>query len=174
MSRPGGNDLLVVHTDGACHGNPGPGGWGAFWKCPRGAVDLVGGLPLTTNNQMEMMAVWAALRELTQTHPDVPLKIRTDSQYVIKGITEWRKGWERRNWRTANGDAVKNADLWRELFALVDVKGKSLSFEWVRGHNGDAGNERADLLALEGLQLAKAHRGPGSWARRNGVLAKTA
>ena len=164
---------LVVHTDGACHGNPGPGGWGAFWEDPAGLVEHLGGWPMTTNNQMEMMAVLVALRDLGHTHPASLLKIRTDSQYVIKGITEWRAGWERRNWRTAGGTPVKNADLWRELFALVDARGKALSFEWVRGHNGDEGNERADRLALEGLQLARAQRGPGGWARRNGVLLKT-
>lgn len=130
----------------------------------------MGGRPLTTNNQMEMMAVLVALTELRKTHPQAQLKIRSDSQYVIKGITEWRAGWERRKWRTAGGQPVKNAELWRDLFAQADAWGSLLSFEWVRGHNGDVGNERADRLALEGLERARAQREPGSWARHGGQL----
>lgn len=163
---------LVIHTDGACSGNPGPGGWGAFWADASGTVELMGGMPQTTNNQMEVLAVLQTLRTLRLSHSAATLKIRSDSQYVVKGITQWRKGWEQRNWRTVAGAPVKNAEMWREMVDLVDAWGPSLSFEWVRGHNGDAGNEHADALAQEGLRRARAKRGPGTWSRRNGVLVK--
>lgn len=172
---PAGRGLIVAHTDGACHRNPGPGGWGVVFELPSGVLEVVGGEPLSTNNQMEMQAVLQALTYANQNFPGVALKVRSDSQYVIHGITQWRRGWEKRGWKASSGKPVKNADLWREIFAQVDASGPDLGFEWVRGHNGDPGNERADLLALEGLERTQAasrngSEGPFRWIRLPGEV----
>jgi ribonuclease HI len=143
-------DTVEIWTDGACKGNPGPGGWGVLLK--RGSVEktLYGGEPLTTNNRMEMMAVIEALRALTR-----PCKVtlHIDSQYVMKGMTEWIHGWKQRGWRTADKKPVKNADLWLLLDGLVTQH--DITWRWVKGHAGDPGNERADLLANRGVEDAR-------------------
>lgn len=165
--------MLVAHTDGACSGNPGPGGWGVVLETPSGIVEVSGGSLLTTNNQMEMQAVLQALAYAHEHFPGVPLQIHADSQYTLKGITEWRRGWERKGWRTSAGKPVKNIDLWRELFVHVDTCGPGLEIKWVRGHAGDPGNELADSLAQEGLEnmLDAVRRGsarPFRWVRHSG------
>ncbi len=143
-------DTVEIWTDGACKGNPGPGGWGVLLK--RGNVEktLHGGEPLTTNNRMELMAVIEALRALTR-----PCKVtlHIDSQYVMKGMTEWIHGWKQRGWRTADKKPVKNADLWLLLDGLVAQH--DITWHWVKGHAGDPGNERADLLANRGVEDAR-------------------
>jgi len=142
--------VIDIWTDGACKGNPGLGGWGVLLR--RGTLEktLHGGEPLTTNNRMEMMAVIEGLKALKR-----PSKVRLhlDSQYVQKGITEWIHGWKQRGWRTADKKPVKNADLWMLLDELVQQH--EISWHWVKGHAGDPGNERADLLANRGVELAR-------------------
>ncbi|MBZ1350578.1 ribonuclease HI [Alcaligenaceae bacterium LF4-65] len=144
-------DAVEIWTDGACKGNPGPGGWGALLKL--GAVEktLHGGEPLTTNNRMEMLAVIEALGALKR-----PCKVllHVDSQYVMKGMTEWIHGWKQRGWRTADKKPVKNADLWQRMDE--EVAKHSITWKWVKGHAGDPGNERADLLANRGVEEARA------------------
>jgi ribonuclease HI len=133
---------VTLVTDGACSGNPGPGGWGTLLMYGRHERELSGGERLTTNNRMELMAVIAGLEALKRP---CPVKIVTDSQYVMKGITEWLAGWKRKGWMTAAKKPVKNEDLWRRLddaLAPHDVR-----WEWVRGHAGHPENERADALA---------------------------
>lgn len=160
--------VLIINTDGACHGNPGPGGWAAFWERDGKTVELLGGAAATTNNRMELEGPTRALALLLSQGFDGEILLRTDSQYVIKGVTEWRKGWERRGWRTAGGDAVKNLELWKALYAEVDRLGTRLKWQWVKGHNGDPGNERADGLAQEGLQMSKTKA--GAWQRQDSLL----
>jgi len=140
---------IIIYTDGACKGNPGPGGWGALLVCGEHERELFGGEPLTTNNRMELIAVIEALQALRS---QLPVTIYTDSQYVQKGITEWLAGWRARGWKTAARKPVKNADLWQQLADLAD--GFEISWRWVRGHAGHAGNERADALANRGVGLA--------------------
>lgn len=137
---------IVIYTDGACKGNPGPGGWGAVLRSGEHEKHLHGGAELTTNNRMEISAVIHALRALKQTSS---VELWTDSQYVQKGVTEWLEGWKR-GWKTSNKDPVKNADLWQELDALLPLH--QISWHWVRGHNGHPGNELADLLANRGAE----------------------
>ncbi|GAB2894080.1 ribonuclease HI [Paralcaligenes sp. KSB-10] len=139
-----------IWTDGACKGNPGLGGWGALLRQGPHEKTLYGGEPGTTNNRMELMAVIEALKALKR-HCEVV--VHTDSQYVQKGMTEWIANWKRRGWRTADKKPVKNADLWQELDALVQQH--SLSWQWVKGHAGDPGNERADELANLGAEQAR-------------------
>ena len=140
-----------IWTDGACKGNPGPGGWGALLKM--GAIEktLHGGEPLTTNNRMEMLAVIEALGALKR-----PCKVllHVDSQYVMKGMTEWIHGWKQRGWRTADKKPVKNADLWQRM--EEEVAKHTITWKWVKGHAGDPGNERADLLANRGVEETRA------------------
>ena len=138
---------VEIHTDGACSGNPGPGGWGAVLRWNGHCKELWGGEPATTNNRMELRAVIEALRALRRA---VPVAIYTDSQYVQKGITEWLPQWTRRGWRTAAGKPVANQDLWQELDALAARF--PVEWHWVRGHSGDEGNERADELARRGIE----------------------
>ena len=144
-------EAVEIWTDGACKGNPGPGGWGVLLKM--GAVEktLHGGEPLTTNNRMEMLAVIEALGALKR-----PCKVllHVDSQYVMKGMTEWIHGWKQRGWRTADKKPVKNADLWQRMDQ--EVAKHSITWKWVKGHAGDPGNERADLLANRGVEEARA------------------
>ena len=136
------NDVEIC-TDGACSGNPGPGGWGAILTAKGVEKELSGGEKDTTNNRMEMMAVIAALEALTQP---CNVKIVTDSQYVMKGMLEWLPGWKKRNWKTAGKKPVKNVDLWQRMEKAAQQH--ELEWEWVRGHQGHPGNERADALAV--------------------------
>ena len=138
-------DKVEIFTDGACKGNPGPGGWGAWLKTGEHEKEICGGEPNTTNNRMELMAVIEALSSLTRPCNVV---VHTDSQYVQKGISEWIHGWKKRGWKTAAKEPVKNADLWQALDA-AQARHK-VEWRWVRGHNGHPGNERADLLANRG------------------------
>jgi ribonuclease HI len=133
---------LLIHTDGACRGNPGPGGWGVLLDWNGTVKELSGSEPDTTNNRMELTAVIMALGALKR--PTVAT-VQTDSQYVIKGITEWLPAWKARGWRTADRKPVKNQDLWEKLDQLVAEH--SLTWQWVKGHSGDPGNERVDELA---------------------------
>ncbi|NYH99652.1 ribonuclease HI [Cupriavidus plantarum] len=137
---------VTIYSDGACKGNPGPGGWGAVLVAGGNEKELFGGENPTTNNRMELMAVIEALRALKR--PCV-VKVYTDSQYVQKGISEWIRGWKARGWLTAEKKPVKNADLWQQLDELVQPH--EISWHWVRGHNGHPGNERADALANRGV-----------------------
>lgn len=140
-----------IYTDGACKGNPGPGGWGVLLKSGMTERELFGGERLTTNNRMEMTAVIEGLSALRRPC-DVTLYI--DSQYVLKGITEWIHGWKARGWRTASKEPVKNVELWQRIDELVQNSGHKIEWRWVRGHNGDPGNERADQLANLGVDVA--------------------
>jgi ribonuclease HI len=142
--------MIDIYTDGACSGNPGPGGWGAILRKGATEKELFGGEPLTTNNRMEMMAVIEALRALKEP---VQARVHTDSQYVQKGISEWIHGWKRRGWKTANKEPVKNEDLWRELDRLAAQH--KIEWIWVKGHAGHAENERADVLARRGVDLVR-------------------
>ncbi|HEX8986754.1 MAG TPA: ribonuclease HI [Rhodocyclaceae bacterium] len=145
------NEQIVdIYTDGACSGNPGPGGWGAILRTEGKEKEIFGGEPETTNNRMEMTAVIEALGALKRP---VKARVHTDSQYVMKGITEWIQGWKRRGWKTAGKEPVKNEDLWRALDALASQH--SLEWFWVRGHNGHPENERADELARRGVEQAR-------------------
>jgi len=136
-----------IYTDGACKGNPGPGGWGALLQFDGREKELCGGEPATTNNRMELTAVIRALEALRR-RCDVDLY--TDSQYVQKGISEWVASWKRRGWKTADKKPVKNVDLWLELDRLAG--GHDIRWHWVRGHAGHAENERADQLANKGIE----------------------
>lgn len=138
--------LVEIYTDGACSGNPGPGGWGAVLRVGTREKELHGGDPRTTNNRMELTAVIEALSALTRP---VQAHVYTDSQYVQKGISEWIHAWKRRGWRTAGGQPVKNVDLWQALDALAARH--QIAWHWVKGHAGHAENERADALARRGI-----------------------
>ncbi len=140
---------VEIHTDGACLGNPGPGGWAALLRYGARERELSGGEAQTTNNRMELMAAIMALETLTE--PCV-VTLHTDSQYVRQGITEWMRNWVRRNWKTAAGDPVKNRDLWERLHAATQRH--RIDWRWVKGHSGDPDNERVDTLARdEALKL---------------------
>jgi ribonuclease HI len=141
------DSTVLVFADGACKGNPGPGGWGAILRSGTHEKEIFGGEPRTTNNRMELTAVIRALAALKR-HCDV--KVYTDSQYVQKGISEWLPQWKRRAWRTAGKKPVKNEDLWRELDELAQRH--RIQWHWVRGHAGHVENERADALANRGVQ----------------------
>jgi len=138
---------IQIFTDGACKGNPGPGGWGALLRFNGEERELFGGEASTTNNRMELTAVIEALNALKRPCQVV---LHTDSQYVQKGITEWINGWKARGWRTAAKEPVKNADLWRKLDEVV--RGHEIDWIWVKGHAGHEGNERADALANKGVE----------------------
>ena len=138
-------DKVEIFTDGACKGNPGPGGWGAWLRNGDHEKEICGGEANTTNNRMELMAVIEALSALTRPCNVV---LHTDSQYVQKGISEWIHGWKKRGWKTAAKEPVKNADLWQALDAAQARH--QVEWRWVRGHNGHAGTERADQLANRG------------------------
>jgi ribonuclease HI len=148
-----------IYTDGACKGNPGPGGWGVLLKSGETEKELFGGEPATTNNRMELMAVIRALEALKRP---CTVTLHVDSQYVLKGMTEWLAGWKAKGWRTASKQPVKNQELWQELDELVNRKGHAIEWRWVRGHNGDPGNERADELANRGVEVALGRRAPSA------------
>ena len=137
---------VVIYTDGACKGNPGPGGWGAFLTVGGVEKELYGGEADTTNNRMELMA---AIKGLQALNRPCEVILTTDSQYVMKGINEWMDNWKKRGWRTAKKEPVKNVDLWKELD--LAIQGHTIEWVWVRGHTGDPGNERADDLANRGV-----------------------
>jgi len=139
---------VEIHTDGACKGNPGPGGWGVILQSGASRKELIGGELETTNNRMELTAVIQALEALKRP---CQVDLYLDSEYVRKGITEWIAGWKARGWKTASKQPVKNVDLWQRLDALVHEAGHQIRWHWVRGHNGHAGNERADALANMGV-----------------------
>ena len=143
-------ERITIYTDGACSGNPGPGGWGAVLLWNGSEKELKGGEQLTTNNRMELRAVIEALNSLKRA---LPVDVYTDSQYVKNGIMEWIKKWKTNGWRTAAKEPVKNAELWQ---ALDDaVKNHAVSWHWVKGHSGDEMNERVDALAREGMKPFK-------------------
>ncbi|WP_397420751.1 ribonuclease HI [Phenylobacterium sp.] len=140
---------VVIYTDGACSGNPGPGGWGAILMFGEKSREICGGEPDTTNNRMELMAAIQALETLTRP---CQVELHTDSQYVMKGISEWIHNWKRRGWRTADNKPVKNDDLWRRLDEARSRH--NVQWRWVKGHAGHEHNERADALAGQGLKDA--------------------
>ena len=141
---------VVIYTDGACKGNPGPGGWGAWLKSGEHEKELWGGEPATTNNRMELTAVIEALASLKRRSTDV---IYTDSEYVRNGITSWIHNWKERGWKTADKKPVKNVELWQRLDGLA--AGHDMTWRWVKGHSGDPGNERADALANRGVDSVR-------------------
>ncbi len=139
-------DIVDIHTDGACSGNPGPGGWGAVLSYRGKARELSGGEAGTTNNRMELMAAIRALEALSRPSR---VRLHTDSTYVKEGITSWINRWKANGWKTANKKPVKNVDLWQRLEAAV--AGHEIDWRWVKGHAGDPGNERADALARQAI-----------------------
>ena len=136
--------IVEIHTDGACLGNPGPGGWAALLRCTGREREVVGGDADTTNNRMELMAAIAALEALNE---DCEIILHTDSQYVRQGITLWMPNWLRRGWKTAAGAPVKNRDLWERLHAAAQRH--AVDWRWVKGHSGNPDNERVDVLARD-------------------------
>lgn len=144
---------VVIHTDGACRGNPGPGGWGALLATGAHQRSLCGGERETTNNRMELMGAIMALEALREP---CAVTLYTDSTYVMKGITEWLPGWKARGWRTASRQPVKNQDLWERLDRAAQRH--RITWRWVKGHAGDPGNEIADQLANQGLETALQER----------------
>jgi ribonuclease HI len=147
------SNKIQIYTDGACKGNPGPGGWGAYLTLGEHEKSLFGGESLTTNNRMELSAVIFALEALKRPSH---IQLYTDSSYVQKGITEWIIGWKRRNWLTADKKPVKNDDLWKRLDVLVQPH--QIEWIWVKGHAGNAGNEMADALANRGVDTHMASK----------------
>lgn len=142
--------VVEIWTDGACKGNPGPGGWGVLLRYGEHEKTCCGGEPYTTNNRMEMMAVIQALQQLKRP---VPVRLYSDSVYVQKGVQEWMPAWVARGWKTAGKTPVKNQDLWEQLHALTQRF--DIEWVWVKGHSGDPGNERADALANQGVSMVR-------------------
>ncbi|PID60834.1 MAG: ribonuclease HI [Gammaproteobacteria bacterium] len=137
---------IEIFTDGACRGNPGPGGWGVVLRAGRHYKELKGAVPDTTNNRMEMTAVIEALGALKR---DSEVVLTTDSQYVRRGVTEWMQNWKRRGWKTASKEPVRNVDLWQQIDALGARH--RIDWQWVKGHSGHTENERCDTLANEAI-----------------------
>jgi ribonuclease HI len=146
MSSPA-QSKVVIYTDGACKGNPGPGGWGVVLRSADKEKHLHGGELMTTNNRMEMTAVIEALKALKMA---CHVSLYTDSKYVMQGVTEWMGGWKARGWKTAGKDPVKNVDLWQEIDELLGKH--QIDWHWVKGHTGHPGNELADALANKGVE----------------------
>jgi ribonuclease HI len=144
------DNKIYIYTDGACRGNPGPGGWGALMRYKDNDKELYGGELQTTNNRMEMTA---AIEALSQLKRSCEVVLTTDSQYVRKGITEWLKNWKKRDWKTASKTPVKNADLWKKLDKLNQKH--TIDWHWVKGHSGHPENERADELANQGINALR-------------------
>ncbi len=140
---------LEIFTDGACKGNPGPGGWGAVIRYEKHEKEISGGNPDTTNNRMELSA---AIQALTTLIEPCHVKLHTDSKYVLDGITKWINGWQRNGWKTASKQPVRNADLWLDL--IEAVARHQVEWIWVKGHNGHPENERADRLASDAAEVA--------------------
>tara|TARA_B100001057_G_scaffold201848_1_gene202661 strand:+ start:16753 stop:17184 length:432 start_codon:yes stop_codon:yes gene_type:complete len=137
---------VIIYTDGACRGNPGPGGWGVLLKYGMISKELYGGDVSTTNNKMELTAAIKALKEIKEPSE---ITLYTDSKYVLQGIEEWIHNWKKRQWKGANKKPVKNIELWKELDELRDKH--NIKWKWVKGHSGDPGNEIADMLANKGI-----------------------
>jgi ribonuclease HI len=150
MTGEAGRDIVEIYTDGACSGNPGPGGWGVLLSYGGHQKELSGGEAATTNNRMELMAAIQALESITRKSK---IRLHTDSVYVRSGITSWVPKWKRNGWRTASKQPVKNEDLWRRLDAAAGKH--DVEWLWVKGHAGDPGNERADALANLGMAEAR-------------------
>jgi ribonuclease HI len=144
------SDAVIIYTDGACRGNPGPGGWGALLNYKGKIKELYGAEKLTTNNRMELMAAIQALELLTRP---CSVQLNSDSIYVLKGITDWMPNWKKRGWKTASKSPVKNEDLWRRLD--VAIAKHTIEWKWVKGHSGDIGNDKADALANLGIDSLK-------------------
>ena len=140
---------VVIYTDGACSGNPGPGGWGVVMSCQGREKEMYGFEPVTTNNRMELMAAIQALEALQRP---TTVSLHTDSKYLLDGITKWIPNWQRNGWKTAAKKPVKNDDLWRRLTEAM--RPHDVNWVWVKGHAGDPGNERADALARRGIEEA--------------------
>ena len=137
---------VLIHTDGACRGNPGPGGWGVVMRYGVECKEINGGEPITTNNRMELLA---AIKALEALHRPCRVRLITDSKYLMDGITSWIANWKKNGWKTAAKKPVKNADLWQRLDRAAHLH--DIRWEWVKGHSGDPGNERADALANEAM-----------------------
>ncbi|MFZ9609218.1 MAG: ribonuclease HI [Methylococcales bacterium] len=140
------NNTVVIYTDGACRGNPGPGGWGLILSYKGYSKEMYGAENHTTNNRMELMAAIKALEALTKP---CLVQLNSDSSYVLKGITDWMPNWKKRGWKTAAKTEVKNEDLWRRLDKAIAIH--KVEWNWVKGHSGDVGNDRADALANLGI-----------------------
>lgn len=139
-------DIVDLYTDGACSGNPGPGGWGVLLLYKENEKELCGGEPATTNNRMELMAAIQGLESLKR---DMKVRVHTDSNYVKDGITKWIHGWKKNGWKNAKKEPVKNAELWQRLEKAIERH--DVSWHWVKGHSGHPENERADALARQGM-----------------------
>ncbi|WP_434657515.1 ribonuclease HI [Chromobacterium violaceum] len=140
-------ETVTIYTDGACRGNPGPGGWGVILSRGKQYKELYGGESATTNNRMELTAAIKALQALKRP---LPVTLYTDSKYLILGITQWLPKWKAKGWRKSDGKPVENIDLWKMLDELASAH--DVQWSWVKGHNGDPGNERADALANLGIE----------------------
>ena len=150
MKKQDERPFVEIFADGACSGNPGVGGFGAILRSGRKCIELSGGEKLTTNNRMELMAVIAALEALKRP---CNVRITTDSNYIVKGMTEWIEGWQRNNWKNSQKKDVLNRDLWERL--LTAAGGHAIEWEWIKGHNGHDENERCDLLAREAVNKCR-------------------
>ena len=139
-------DRIKIYSDGACSGNPGPGGWGALIIFNNQSKEIFGGMKSTTNNQMELKSIIEALKILENTYE---IDVYTDSMYVKDGITKWISNWKRNGWKTSSKKPVKNMELWKELDKLSSSY--KINWKWVKGHSGDIGNEKADALARKGI-----------------------
>jgi len=150
-------DVVEMYTDGACKGNPGPGGWGVLLRHGTTEKELSGGERLTTNNRMELLAV---IKGLSALRRPCEVDVYLDSQYVRQGITQWIHGWKKKGWRTASGQPVKNVELWQRLDALTHQSEHVIRWHWVKGHAGHPGNEHADALANRGVEQVLALSAP--------------
>jgi len=150
-------DVVEMYTDGACKGNPGPGGWGVLLRHGTAGKELSGGERLTTNNRMELLAV---IKGLSALRRPCEVDVYLDSQYVRQGITQWIHGWKKKGWRTASGQPVKNVELWQRLDALTHQSEHVIRWHWVKGHAGHPGNEHADALANRGVEQVLALSAP--------------